>query len=76
MSDDKREEIYKKILDTIMKNNGASAKDLAEVLKCTTANLYKYLNPMIEMGLIFKGIDKSPGKTKDDVETVIYNIEP
>jgi predicted transcriptional regulator len=64
------------ILDFIAANNGATIREIAGKMNISTQNCYRYLVPMAEAGLIFKGIRKEPGITKDDVETIAYYSEP
>lgn len=68
--------IQDKILDFITDNNGATQNEIAEYMGWTYHNVPRWMKIMVDNNLIFKGIRKEPGATKDDVEFICYYLEP
>lgn len=58
-----------KIYYFIEERNGATMLEIAKHMGWKSQqNTYNYIKELIKLECIFEGVDKQPGKTKDDVK--------
>lgn len=69
LKEDTYEANLDKIYEFVIERNGATMKEIAEHMGWKSQqNTYQYIKALIKLECIYEGVDRQPGKTKDDVK--------